>query len=37
MFAIPDAIRIRSVAPSSTAPFVNDSRVPRPSEYQSVS
>ena len=33
----PDAMRMRSVAPRSTAPFVNDSRVPRPSGYQSVS
>ncbi len=37
MFAIPLATRIRSVAPSSTAPFANDSRVPSPSGYQSVS
>ena len=37
MFAIPEATRMRSVAPRSTAPFVNDSRVPSPSGYQSVS
>ena len=37
MFAMPEATRMRSVAARSTAPFVNDSRVPRPSGYQSVS
>ena len=37
MFAMPEAMRMRSVAASSTAPFENDSRVPSPSEYQSVS
>ncbi len=34
MFAIPLATTRRSVAASSTAPFVKDSRVPRPSGYQ---
>jgi hypothetical protein len=37
MFAIPDAMRMRSVAPRRTAPLVKDSRVPSPSGYQSVS
>ena len=35
--AIPEQMRIRSVAASSTAAFVNDSRVPSPSGYHSVS
>ena len=34
--AMPLAIRIRSVAPSSTAAFEKDSRTPIPSGYQSV-
>jgi hypothetical protein len=37
MLAIPEATRMRSLAPSSTAPFVSDSRVPSPSGYHSVS
>jgi hypothetical protein len=37
MLAIPEATRMRSVAASRTAPFVNDSRVPSPSGYQTVS
>ena len=37
MFAMPEATRMRSVAPSSTAPFENDSRVPSPSPYHNVS
>ena len=37
MFAMPEATRMRSVAARSTAAFENDSLVPSPSGYQSVS